>query len=119
MRVPHLSQLFHILMTRKSHRWLNLFLRLRPVHRPAKRSKAVHRNVSATSASSVNSQATTHSAAVSTISYTTVPGTPEENGGGVLWNQVSSAGLSDGDDTEERKAAISSDRKSVYRTAKV
>ena len=111
------------LTNQTSHQWSNVSLYLRLAHRPVKKSKVLDRSVSATSVFSghVTSQVTHRSAVgeVSSISYTTVPGTPEEDGWGAIWSHDSAAGLSDGDDTEERKAAIASNHKSVNRASKV
>ena len=105
---------------------LNVSLYLHLAHRPAKKSKLVDHSLSTTSVSSAPSKATLtqrfttlSSSNISVISYTTIPGTPEENGEGVIWNHDSVAGLSDGNDTEERQAAISSNHKPVHHASKV
>ena len=115
-----------------SHRWLNLLLRLRPVHRPSKKKKvqaiqglAAGRNVLANSAS-VSSISTSRTASTGslttttdsdTISTTTVLGTPgEDDAGVVLWSRPSIGAFEEGDDTQERESAIAKNSKStVYR----
>jgi hypothetical protein len=115
-----------------SHRWLNLLLRLRPVHRPAKKKKAqavqglaAGRNALASSASdssiSTSRTASTGSLTANTdsdaISMTTVPGTPgEDDAGVVLWSRPSIGAFGEGNDTQERECAIAKNGKStVYR----
>ena len=108
-----------------SHRWLNLLLRLRPVHRPAKKKKvqavqglAAGRNALASSAS-VSSISTSRTISTDTdaISTSTVPGTPgEDDVGVVLWSKPSIGAFGEGDDTQERQSAIAKNSKSaVYR----
>lgn len=108
-----------------SHRWLNLLLRLRPVHRPSKKKKVqglvAGRNALASSASSISASSISSAGSLTTnsdtISTTTIPGTPgEDDGGLVLWGRPSIEAFGEGDDTQERQSAIAkNDKSAVYR----
>ena len=111
-----------------SHRWLNLLLRLRPVHRPSSKKKKVQGSAAgritlASSASSISVSSISSAGSLTTntdsdtISTTTIPGTPgEDDGVLVLWGKPSIEAFGEGDDTQERQSAITkNDKSAVYR----